>query len=83
MAFSIGDKVRGRSSGGHIVREGNREVKEEEHFFEGVVVDIESEEDSDVGEEMIQVKYTKKSIEQDTFKDLSDWHYASELKKLS
>lgn len=81
--FQIGEKVKGRfSSGPHIVSVGGRKTKEQDHWFEGEVVDVEDAESSDVGEEMIQVRYSKKSIEQQAFKDTSDWHYASELMKL-
>lgn len=81
--FNVGDKVRGQSSNGPRVTEvGGRKTKEEDHFFEGLVAEVTSAEDSDVNEELVKVKYTKKSIEQKCFGELSDWHYASELDKV-
>ena len=47
--------------------------------FEGVVTAVESAESSDVGEELVEVQYTKPAAWSKLHRETKGWHYASEL----
>lgn len=74
-SFKVGDRVKGTSGAPRLFENG----KELSGAFEGVVQEVESAESSDVGEEMVLVKYTKPGAWEKLHRTKQDWLYASEL----
>lgn len=76
--FNVNDLVTGEGNHPHLFKGG----KKLPGTFEGIVTAVESAEDSDVGEEVVTVKYTKLTAWQELHGETEGHHYASELRSL-
>lgn len=73
--FKVGDKVAGElTNAPRIIGKSSR--------FEGKVIEVESAETSDIGEEMVLVEYTKQAEWSRLHGEKTGWHLASEVESL-
>lgn len=71
-SFKIGEMVKGELSNAP-------RVIGKSSLFEGEVIAVESAESSDVGEELVEVRYTRPAFWSKMHGETKGWHYASEL----
>lgn len=82
-SWKVGDRVKGElQNAPKIVAVGGRKVKESANWFEGEVVAVEDAESSEVGEELVEVKYTKPALWSKMHGETKGWYYACELQGL-
>lgn len=59
--WKVGEKCRGRCAGVSVKAVAGKPVSDDVNLFEGIVIEVEAAEDSDTGDELVTVKYTKPS----------------------
>ena len=78
--MKVGDKVKGVACNvPRIASVSGRRVPENSNEFEGVVVEVESAETSDVGEEMVEVEYTQPHLWAKLHGETKDWYPSEEV----